>query len=276
MDENNKNADRDFDPIFAPNLNVVYQFTPTLSAYANVSRGFNYPSIEETLTPEGVVNPELGPETGFNYEIGSEIYLFNSALHMQLSAYLLDIDNLLVADRVGEDQYIGRNAGKTEHKGIELSVLYTHMFSNGFYISPYVNAELSDNKFINFVDDDNDYSGNELTGVPDTKINGGIHIGFKNLVLNTNFLHVGDMPLDDANTLNSDPYTVFNAKLSYTKDITEHLFIGLNAGLNNFTDESYASSILINAVGFGNSEPRYYYPGMPRNWFGGIKIGYTI
>ncbi|WP_382381489.1 TonB-dependent receptor family protein [Formosa undariae] len=276
LDENNKDADRNFDPIFAPNLNVLYQFTSNVSAYANISRGFNYPSIEETLTPEGVVNPDLGPETGFNYEIGSEVYLFNSALHMQLSAYLLDIDNLLVADRVGDDQYIGRNAGKTEHKGIELSLLYTHMFANGFYISPYVNAEFSNNRFIDFVDDTNNYSGNELTGVPNKKVNGGIHIGFKNLVLNTNFLHIGDMPLDDANTLNSDPYTVLNAKLSYSKDITEHLFVGLNVGLNNFTNETYASSILINAVGFGNSEPRYYYPGMPRNWFGGIKIGYTI
>ncbi|MDW5290863.1 TonB-dependent receptor family protein [Formosa sp. PL04] len=274
--EDNKNADRDFDPIFAPNVNLLYQFTPNASAYVNVSRGFNYPSIEETLTPEGLINPELGPETGFNYEIGSTVFLFNSKLQIQLSAYLLDIDNLLVADRVGDDQYIGRNAGKTEHKGIELSFFYTHMFTSGIFLSPYLNAEITDNRFIDFVDNTNDYSGNKLTGVPDNKVNGGIQFGYRNFNLNTNFLHVGDMPLDDANTLYSEAYTVFNAKLSFSREITDHLFIELNAGINNFTDEAYASAVLINAVGFGGSEPRYYYPGMPRNWFGGIKIGYTI
>ncbi|WP_066217826.1 TonB-dependent receptor domain-containing protein [Formosa haliotis] len=274
--EANKDADRDFDPIFAPNLNVIYQFTAQTSMYANISRGFNFPSMEETLTPEGLINPDLGPETGFNYEIGSEVYLFESALHMKIAAYIMDINNLLVADRVGEDQYIGRNAGKTEHKGIELSVKYNYHFTNGLYISPYLNAEFSDHRFIDFVDGANDYSGNDLTGVPDIKINGGLVLAYKNLQLSTNVLHVGEMPLDDGNTLSSNPYTVLNAKLDYSKQINKHLFIGLNVGVNNFTDEAYASAVLINAVGFGTSEPRYYYPGMPINWYGGLKIGYSI
>ncbi|WP_299781589.1 TonB-dependent receptor [uncultured Formosa sp.] len=275
-DENNKDADRNFDPIVAPNLNIVYQFVPNISAYANVSKGFNYPSIEETLTPEGVINPELGPETGINYEIGSELFLIQNKLHLQLSAYLLDIDNLLVADRIGEDQYIGRNAGKTEHKGIELSVSYTEMFNSGFVFTPYLNAEITDHKFIEFVDNDSDYSGNELTGVPDHKINGGLNFGYLNFNLNTNFLYVDAMPLNDANTLYSDDYTVFNAKLAYKNNITTQLTIEVNAGINNIADKDYASSVLINAVGFGDSEPRYYYPGQPRNWYTGFKISYDI
>lgn len=274
--ENNKTADRDFDPIFAPNINVLYQVSPKTNLYANFSRGFNYPSIEETLTPDGVVNPNLGPETGYNYEVGSKVFLVRGKLKVQLSAYLLDIDNLLVAERVGEDQYIGRNAGKTEHKGIEFSMLFTQNFKSGFSLVPYLNAELTDNKFIDFVDDDTDYSGNELTGVPNNKINGGIDFGFKNFSFNTNFLHVGDMPLNDGNTLYSDAYTVLNAKLVYRNSFTKHLTFEINGGVNNFTDQTYASSVLINAIGFGNSEPRYYYPGAPRNWFGGFKIGYSI
>jgi len=272
----NKDANRNFDPIFAPNLNVLYQLNSNTNAYVNVSRGFNYPSIEETLTPEGVINSELGPEVGFNYEVGNEFYAFNRALHFQFSAYLLDINNLLVAERVGDDQYIGRNAGKTEHKGLEISMSYTHSFINGLSVSPYINAEITQHRFIDFVDRTANYSGNELTGVPKDKVNGGIRFGLKNFSLNTNVLHIGTMPLNDANTLYSDAYTIFNAKLSYKNNITDHLTIGVNAGVNNFTDEAYASSILINAVGFGGAEPRYYYPGMPRNWFGGVKIEYTL
>src|SRR5690606_39110414 len=117
-------AERNFEPIFAPSANLLYQFNENISASLNFSRGFNYPSIEETLTPEGVINPDLEPEKGFNYELGSELFLFKRKLHFQLNAYLLDIDNLIVAERIGDDQYIGRNAGKTEHNGFELSISY--------------------------------------------------------------------------------------------------------------------------------------------------------
>lgn len=274
--ETNKNADRDFPPIIAPNVNLLYQFTKNLSAFINFSRGFNYPSIEETLTPDGVINPDLGPEKGFNYEVGSELFLFKRKLHFQVNAYLLDIDDLLVAERLGDDQYIGRNAGKTEHKGIEFQVTYLQILGEFGYVSPYLNAEITDYKFKDFVDGDTDFSGNKLTGVPGNKVTGGVNFGFNNLTLNTNFLHIGEMPLNDANQLYSDNYTVFNAKASYKKEFTKALSFEINGGINNFTNEKYASSVLINATGFGNSEPRYYYPGMPRNWYGGIKVLYNL
>ena len=272
----NKSAERNFEPILAPNVNLLYQFTENSSVYFNFSRGFNYPSIEETLTPEGVINPNLGPEKGFNYELGSELFLFKRKLHFQVNAYLLDIDDLLVAERVGDDQYIGRNAGKTEHKGVELNISYNQSVGQFFYISPYLNAEITDHTFIDFVDGDSDFSGNQLTGVPDKKINGGIHLGFKNFSLNSNFLHIGEIPLNDANALYSEKYTVFNTKASYKNQLSKVLSFEINAGINNFTDEKYASSVLINATGFGGSEPRYYYPGMPRNWYSGFKLKYQL
>lgn len=274
--EGNRSAERDFSPILAPNVNLLYQFSENLSAFFNFSRGFNYPSIEETLTPEGVINPELGPEKGFNYELGSALFLFKRKLHLQVNAYLLDINDLLVAERVGNDQYIGRNAGKTEHKGIELQLSYFQPLTNSGYLSPYINAEITEHRFIDFEDGDSNFSGNNLTGVPDKKLNGGINFGFGNLILNTHFLHIGEIPLNDANELYSEKYTVFNAKTSYKKELSKSLSVAINAGVNNISDEKYAASVLINATGFGNSQPRYYYPGMPRNWFGGIKLAYKI
>jgi iron complex outermembrane receptor protein len=273
---NNKSAERNFEPILAPNVNLLYQFTENVSSYFNFSKGFNYPSIEETLTPEGVINPELGPEKGFNYELGSEAFFFRRNLHLQLTAYLLDITGLLVAQRVGDDQYIGRNAGKTEHKGLEISASYTQTFSDSCYVSPYLNAEITDHEFIDFVDGDNDYSSNQLTGVPESKLNAGVILGVKNFLLNTNLLHIREIPLNDSNTLYSNPYTIFNTKVSYKKELSKLLSFELNAGVNNFTDEKYASSILINATGFGGAEPRYYYPGMPRNWYGGFQLKYQL
>lgn len=274
--ETNKSADRNFDPIFAPNLNLHYDFNKNLSAYFNFSRGFNYPSIEETLTPEGVINPDLGPEKGYNYEIGSKVSFLSQKLRFAINAYLLDIEDLLVSKRIGEDQYIGRNAGKTEHKGVELSILFSQPIGRNSVISPYLNAEITDHKFIDFVDGDASFSGNQLTGVPREKVNGGIDFLLQNFKLNANFLHIGKMPLNDANLLYSEQYTVFNAKISYKAAFSKKFSMEVQTGINNLSNEKYAASILINAKGFGNSEPRYYYPGRPRNWYSGIKLLYKI
>ena len=272
----NKSASRQFDPILAPNLNLLYRFNQNINAYFNISRGFNYPTIEETLTPDGLINAALGPEKGYNYEVGSEVFLLNKRLYFKVAAYVLSIEDLLVAKRVGEDEYIGRNAGKTEHKGIEFQSSYLQPLANTIYIAPFLNVEINDHKFIDFVDGENDFSGNPLTGVAALKINGGINFGFDNFKLNTNFLHLGEVPMNDANTLYADSYTVLNLKTSYEKQISKALKIGFNFGLNNFTDKKYASSILINASSFGNSEPRFYYPGAPRNWFAGVIVKYGI
>lgn len=276
LEDNNKSAIRNFDAILAPNLNVLYQFTGNHSMFANVSYGFNHPSLEESLTPEGISNPDIGPEKGYNYEIGTELYFSNRKWHVLTSLYLLDIKDLLVAQRVGDDQYIGRNAGQTIHKGIEISTDYKWIVSQSFSVSPYVNAAFDWHRFEEFVSDGIDFSGNKLTGVPDMTLASGMAFHFKNLSLYANHLYVGEMPMNDANSLFSDSYNYLNMKLTYTSQLFKRVDFKLNFGVNNLFDSQYASAILINATGFGNSEPRYYYPGNPRNYYGGVSLRYEL
>ena len=40
------------------------------SIFANISHGFSSPNIDETLDENGLVNSEIKPETGWNYELG--------------------------------------------------------------------------------------------------------------------------------------------------------------------------------------------------------------
>ena len=59
------------------------------------------------------VYKRFAQETGINYELGSEWSLFQKRLTANIALYRMNVKNLLVAQRAGEDQYIGRNAGKT-------------------------------------------------------------------------------------------------------------------------------------------------------------------
>ncbi|MBJ7881105.1 TonB-dependent receptor family protein [Gelidibacter salicanalis] len=272
--EANKSASRNFDPIIAPNVNLSYQVNPQQQLFANVSYGFNYPSLEETLTPEGMVNPEISPEKGYNYELGTEAYFFERRWHILTSYYILDIKDLLVAQRVGDDQYIGRNAGRTVHQGLEVSTNFKFLVTDDFNISPYVNASFNWHEFKDFVNEDIDYSGKDLTGIPKVTVASGIAFNRKQLSLFLNHLYVGEMPMNDANSLYSDGYNLLNLKLKYSGQLFKKLGYKVNFGVNNVTDTTYASSILINATGFNNSEPRYYYPGNPRNYYGGVSLNY--
>ncbi|NAY91930.1 TonB-dependent receptor [Muricauda sp. JGD-17] len=272
----NTSAERDFDPIVLPSFGLRYMFDQG-QLHANISRGFSSPSLEETLTPDGIINPDIAQETGTSYELGSIFNFLNRKLRVAATLYRMDIQNLLVAQRVGEDQFVGRNAGETRHQGLELDAKYRLLVDKTLVIAPYVSYTLNDHKFVDFVDGDNDFSGNPLTGVPKHRISSGIDVvhkqGFR---ANLTHLFVDDIPLTDANTLRSEAFNVFNARLSYGIPAANRFSLGVNVGVNNLFNTRFAQSVLINAVGFGGSEPRYFYPGNARNYYGGIRLQYRL
>lgn len=273
----NKSAERNFKTIFLPSLNLDYAFSPNQKIYANVSRGYSNPSLEETLTPDGVINPDIKQEIGTNYEFGTELFLANRKLKIELAIYRMDIKNLLVAQRVGDDQFIGKNAGSTKHQGIDLDLSYKIKLSSTFDISLFSNYTLSDHSFVEFIDGDNNYSGNPLTGVPKNRLNAGIQmISTHGFYWNTTLQFVDEISLRDENTLYSDAFTVLNTRIGYKKEFFKGFTAGLDFGINNIADKKYAQSVLINAGSFGGNEPRYFYPGNDRNFYGGLRLGYKL
>jgi iron complex outermembrane receptor protein len=106
-------------------------------------------------------------------------------------------------------------------------------------------------------------------------LNTGFELNYgRNFSIYTNLLAVGEILLNDANSLSTENYQVLDIKARYDFKIVKNLESNISAGINNVLDEKYASSVLPNAVGFGNSAPRYYYPGNPRNYFVGIGLNY--
>ncbi|MFC2147381.1 TonB-dependent receptor domain-containing protein, partial [Bacteroidota bacterium] len=275
--EANKNAKRNFDLIVMPSLDLVYSISEGKQVYANISRGFSNPGLEETLTPEGIINPEITQEKGINYELGTKLFLARNKLWLNLAIFRMHINDLLVSQRIGEDQFVGKNAGTTRHQGLELDINYTIDLSPELQIIPFASYTLSDHKFVDFVDGDNDYSGNPLTGVPRNRINLGLRFNYtKDFYWNTTYQYVDGISLTDANTLYSEPYNILNTRLGYKKEIVKNFYISLDLGINNIFDVNYAQSVLINAVGFGGTEPRYYYPGNDRNFYVSLGLKYQL
>jgi len=265
-----------YDAIWSPQASVLFKPDTSKTIYFSASRGFSLPSVEETLTANGTVNSQIKPENGFNCEIGGKFYFLNRTLYTEITAYRMQIHDLLVAQRVGDDQYIGVNAGETLHQGVEFLAQYRWDIATNLLLEPYISASLGDYKFERFEDRGNDYSGKALTGVPKNKANAGLTFKISGWYFSGDFLFVDAIPLNDANAAFADSYRLANLKTGWRFTIFENLNAHIAAGVNNVFDEKYASLVLPNATAFGNAQPRYFYPGLPVNYYGNVALSYAF
>jgi len=264
-----------FSPIISPRLAFNWLYSEKIRFYSVISHGFSPPTLEETLMPGGQRNPSIKPETGWNFELGSKGYLGKSIFY-EITAYFMKVKNLLVAQRTGEDEYMGINAGSTNHPGLELKLDY-RLFNKPTWSSFFrMNANLTNYRFADFVSNGQDYSGNKLTGSPVSTSNWMFetrHVS--GLFLNLHYQTVGRMPIKDDNSLFTDAYQLANFMAGYEKSF-KNLSIRITSGVQNLFDTQYASMILINATAVGNQSPRYYYPGLPRNFKTSIGLKYSF
>jgi iron complex outermembrane receptor protein len=266
-----------FGNIWSPRIGVSYQLSPGKNIFGSISKGFSTPLVAETLTPEGQINTDLKPEVGINYELGFKAHWLESKLYTELVFYSTQINNLLVARRTAEDQFVGINAGQSSHRGIEFTLNYEVLKTSRLEIGTYFAASLNDFIFKDFVDNGIDYSRNQLTGVPNQQWNAGIDLKTANgFTVNTSFMSIGKIPMNDSNIKYSAAYVLLDIKAAYSFTILRFLKAELSSGINNLLDQKYAASILPNAIGFGKAAPRYYYPGSPINFYGGISVSYLF
>ena len=277
QNNSDQSGDFKFNAILSPKVGLSHLIADNMSIFSSISHGFSPISLAETLLPDGQINTDLKPETGWNFEMGSRGSFLQNKLNYAISLYRLHIKNLVVSRRTAQDEFIGINAGATKHDGLEMSLDYSIFKNKTVSIHPFLSYTLNNFKFEEFIDGENNFSGNELTGVPKQILNVGFDVTSKvGFYGNINYQFVDKMPITDSNSLYSDAYNITNFKVGYSKNINTDLNFNLFFGLNNIFNEHYASQILINATGFGGVAPRYYYPGNPINYFSGVRLNYNL
>jgi iron complex outermembrane receptor protein len=274
---NTKTQNYTFGTIASPRIGLSYTIGHGKNIYTSISKGFSVPTVAETLTPSGLINTDLKPEVGWNYEIGFKGNWLANKLYTEAALFSTKIENLLVARRTADDKYVGINAGSSSHLGIEFVVNYKLLQSKNLKITPYLSGVVNYFKFKDFVDRSNDYSGNMLTNVPSKQLNFGLDLSTKyGFSINTSYRIVGEISMNDANSLYTAAYALLDIKTTYAFTILKYLKTELTAGVNNALNEKYAASIVPNALGIGTAPPRYYYPGNPVNYYAGISISYLF
>ena len=86
--------------MWSPFLGLNYAFSEEWAVYGSVGHGFSYPSVQETLLPEGEKNPDLRPETGLTGELGLRYAGARRRWAAELGLYHMQLSQMLVTERL--------------------------------------------------------------------------------------------------------------------------------------------------------------------------------
>ena len=275
VENGNNSGNRTFPSMFSPRVGINYALHKKVALYASVGHGFSLPSPEETLLPEGDINPDIKPEEGIQYELGARLFLFDKKMEIDATLYWIELNNLLLTKRITEDIFTGINAGKTRHRGVEVTMSNRIFSYNQFpgRLSSNISYTFSKNLFVDFTNDDAIYDGNLLPGIPSYTAQLSFQwVPIKSMTVDAQLQSVGKQYLDDANTISESSYFFSNIKLSNKFKAFKHSSLTLYVGINNITNAHYASMVIVNAKAFGSAEPRYYYPALPRHAYMGLSL----
>ncbi|MGI9260791.1 MAG: TonB-dependent receptor domain-containing protein, partial [Woeseiaceae bacterium] len=237
--------------------------------FASYSSSFETPTTTELANPDasGGFNPALNPQTADNFEIGYKHS--RGDLYYEIALFTIDLEDELVPYELAA--FPGRtfyaNAGSSSRDGIEAAI--ARSFENGLRID--ASYTWSNFEFDDFVDDNgNDFSGNQLPGLPEHFGYIGLtYQGESGLSATLEAVYSGELVANNANTAEVSSYTVTNLRLSHELE-TGQWIIRPYFGINNMFDESYNSNIRINAFG-----ARYFEPAPGRNFYAGVTVNFS-
>lgn len=265
---------RDFDALLSPRVALLKRFSSQLTAFLSYSQGYSPPTSAELYPSTGTFNNTLKPEIGKNLETGIKGSFFKQQLNAEITAYQFYLDNAIVIQRTdgGSEYFI--NAGETNQQGLEVQLAWEPILPHApLDFTFWINYTLNHYSFEKYFAPDGitDYSGNDLTGVAPNTIVSGLDLKSDlGIYFYSTYTYTDNIPLNDGNTVYSDPSHLLVLKLGYLLK-KKSFSIDFSAGIDNVLDEQYSLGHDLNAFG-----GRYYNPASARNYFGGIKLSVAL
>ena len=261
-------ATKSISMVLTPRLAILYRVTKDISLYGLAAKGFSPPALAEVRPSDGNYYGDLNAEYGWNFETGVKGELFDRHLQFDIAAYFFSLQNAIVRrnNAAGAEYFV--NAGTTKQNGIEALLNYRLIDHPNAGISKLTvrsSYSYQPYRFDSYRQTTNDYSGNELTGVPRNIWVSGMDMETsKGFYFDASLNSTSRLPLTDANDAYAEAYQLLQVKLGYRcykKDKKLDVFLGID----NLLDQSYSLGNDINAAG-----KRYYNPASGRNVFSGL------
>lgn len=261
-----------FDPQFMPRLALSYLVTPTFALHSSVSKGYSAPTLAEVRASDQVINVNLQPEQGWNYEAGFKYEALQKRLQVDATAFYYHLQSAIVRRQDENDAEYFINAGGTRQRGLELALsglaISTPRAAGIRSLRLNTALTLSRFRFDNYRDGSNDFSGNQLTGVPKQTLSSSADLQFnKGWYLFAQHQYTAEIPLNDANTVFAGRYHLLQAKVGWNNLFIGRQRIEIYAGADNMLNKKYSLGNDLNAFG-----GRYFNAAAPRNFYAGLML----
>ncbi|TKC07152.1 TonB-dependent receptor [Pedobacter frigoris] len=261
-----------FDLQLMPRAAVSYLIGKQLSLRASLSKGYSPPTLSEVRASDNVINIDLKPEHGWNYEAGFRIQSQNNRVFFDLTGFSYQLKNAIVRRLNENNTEYFINAGGTKQLGVEssLSISLIPSKASGMLRGLQLGTAytLSHFRFRDYLNVTDDFSGNELTGVPKTTLVSNIDLELpKKFYLFLQHNYTSSIPLNDANSMYAKAYHVLQAKIGLRALRIGKANIAVFAAADNLLNQKYSLGNDLNAFG-----GRYFNAAPVRNYYAGLEV----
>lgn len=219
---------------FAPKITLKYNFTPEISAYASVAKGYRTGGFN--LTSYDPISAKYDSETLWSYEVGVKSMLWDNRVMCNISAYYMDIEDMQVEEWVTPVTSLTTNAAEATSKGVEVEVRASIVDG----LSLLGAFGYNDTTFDTFEDALGDYSGNTNPFSPEFTLSYGAQYWHESgLHARADVVNYGKIYMNKENTQKRDSYQVVNAKVGYISDPFEMYLYGQNLFNEKYDSEEY-------------------------------------
>ncbi|WP_169727819.1 TonB-dependent receptor [Desulfovibrio inopinatus] len=214
-----------------PKAALSWHATDNLMPYASVSRGYRGGGFNLAQNTGSAYDPEYT----WNFEAGVKTQWLENKLKFNFSAFYIDWTDIQVL-QPNYPNFAIENAGKAYSQGLEAQFSWNVVPG----LNLYGNAGYTDARFVEYSDDDGDYSGNRIPNVPRyTATFGGVYRFLDNYMVNADIMTVGDIEWDSANSESQDIYNILNAKIGYEGDNIDVYLWGKNLFNVNYATRAF-------------------------------------
>jgi iron complex outermembrane receptor protein len=254
-----------------PNFGITYLLGKGFSVRGKIGKGNSAPTNEEIRSSNQEFNVNLVPESGWNKEIGLRKQ-FGNSIFVEGNYFDFRMKNAIVRRQNDSGQEYFINSGETVQKGVEILLESKNFNLKNTILSNFkfrISGSFYNFKFENYQQNNTDFSGNDLTGVPRTTINSLLNFTlFKKISVDYSHFYTSKIPLNDANTFWSESSLVGNIQFRFPVDI-DNTRLNVFFQIQNLYNTDYVLGFDSNA--FGN---RFYNPAAKRNFVSGIQVDF--
>lgn len=257
-----------FKPELTPRVAILRKINSAFSTHASLSWGFSPPTLGEVRPSNTVFNRDLQSERGIQMEVGARGYFGNRKFFVDAALYHFELNKTIVVrrDADGADYFV--NTGATNQNGLELLLNWQPVVAGFSLFKIWSGLTLNDYTFKDYTKDNTSFNGNEVTGVPDRILTGGIDFEIsKHFYGHFTANYTAALPLDDANTTYADSYTLLGCKVGYKFYADKKLPLDFFMGADNLLNEKYSLGNDLNAAG-----SRFFNAAAGRNYFIGLIV----